>query len=190
MAFSGFVQNQNSNIQDVTSGADLLVNANGSIDVNLLNSSVEISNDAGNPVPVSGTVTITDGSGPLTVDGTVNIGTMPEVEIKNDSGNPIPISGTVASAPSLSQPLGYQQISVGNTAVGLTVPVGAQHCVIQHNGPGGTRWRDDGVDPTASVGMWINAGLTFTYDGDLSALKFIRASGSNNELNISYYEYV
>ena len=71
---------------------------------------VEIKNDSGNPIPVTGTVTITDGSGPITVDGTVtsnqgtspwvvsgsvNIGTMPEVEIKNDSGNPIPVSGTV-----------------------------------------------------------------------------------------------
>jgi hypothetical protein len=45
--------------------------------------------------PVSGTVTVQDGGGSITVDGTVNIGTMPEVEIKNDSGNPIPISGNV-----------------------------------------------------------------------------------------------
>lgn len=38
---------------------------------------VEISNDVGNPVPVS---------------GTVNIGTMPEVEVKNDANNPLPVS--------------------------------------------------------------------------------------------------
>jgi len=42
--------------------------------------------------PVSGTVTVQDGGSSITVDGTVNIGTMPEVEIKNDTGNPIPIS--------------------------------------------------------------------------------------------------
>jgi len=46
-------------------------------------------------VGVTGTVTVQDGGGSITVDGTVNIGTMPEVEIKNDSGNPIPISGNV-----------------------------------------------------------------------------------------------
>jgi hypothetical protein len=45
--------------------------------------------------PVSGTVTIQDGGNTITVDGSVNIGTMPEVEIKNDTGNPIPISGNV-----------------------------------------------------------------------------------------------
>lgn len=43
---------------------------------------VEIKNDAGNPVPVN---------------GTVNIGSMPEVEIKNDVGNPVPVSGTVSA---------------------------------------------------------------------------------------------
>ena len=49
-------------------------------------------------MPIGGTVTVnqpvavTDNNGSLTVDGTVNIGTMPEVEIKNDSGNPIPVS--------------------------------------------------------------------------------------------------
>ena len=47
--------------------------------------SVEISNDIGNPVPVTGNVN-------AVVTGTVDIGTMPEVEIKNDTGNPIPIS--------------------------------------------------------------------------------------------------
>jgi len=52
-------------------------------------------------MPIGGTVTVnqpvavTDNNGSLTVDGTVNIGTMPEVEIKNDAGNPIPISGNV-----------------------------------------------------------------------------------------------
>lgn len=32
---------------------------------------VEIKNDVGNPIPVTGSVTVSDGSGPLTVDGTV-----------------------------------------------------------------------------------------------------------------------
>jgi hypothetical protein len=69
---------------------------------------VEIKNDSGNPIPVSGTValdastlaaletiTVLQGTSPWVVSGTVDIGTMPEVEIKNDSGNPIPVSGTV-----------------------------------------------------------------------------------------------
>jgi hypothetical protein len=42
-------------------------------------------------------VNIQDGGNSITIDGTVNIGTMPEVEIKNDSGNPIPVNGTVTA---------------------------------------------------------------------------------------------
>lgn len=51
---------------------------------------VEISNDSGNPVPVTGTVTTTPSG---TQD--VNIVSSVELEIKNDSGNPIPVNGTV-----------------------------------------------------------------------------------------------
>ena len=69
---------------------------------------------SGNLAGITGNVTIVDGGGAITVDGTVNIdtmpnvnaevsgnvgitgnvniGTMPEVEIKNDTGNPIPVS--------------------------------------------------------------------------------------------------
>jgi hypothetical protein len=58
-------------------------------------------------MPISGTVTVnqpvavTDNNGSLTVDGTVNIGTMPEVEIKNDSGNPIPVEWIYGNGASL-----------------------------------------------------------------------------------------
>jgi hypothetical protein len=59
-------------------------------------------------MPIGGTVTVnqpvavTDNNGSLTVDGTVNIGTMPEVEIKNDAGNPVPISATTAANSSVN----------------------------------------------------------------------------------------
>jgi hypothetical protein len=51
------------------------------------------------PIAVNdkGAVAIQDGGNSITIDGTVNIGTMPEVEIKNDSGNPIPVNGTVTA---------------------------------------------------------------------------------------------
>jgi hypothetical protein len=61
----------------------------------------DVEYSAANPLTIDGTVTVnqpvavTDNNGSLTVDGTVNIGTMPEVEIKNDVGNPIPVVGTV-----------------------------------------------------------------------------------------------
>jgi hypothetical protein len=72
----------------------------GTQDVNVISSvEIEIKNDAGNPVPVTGTFTTTpSGTQDVNVTNTptVNVGTMPEVEVKNDSGNPVPVSGSVS----------------------------------------------------------------------------------------------
>ena len=52
--------------------APILTNAAGRLQVDIVSiPEVEIKNDSGNPIPISGTVSITDGSGPITVDGTV-----------------------------------------------------------------------------------------------------------------------
>ena len=50
----------------------------------------------------------------------------------------------------------------------------------------GVRWRDDGVAPTATVGMPLAAGVTLQYDGDLSQVQFIEQT-AGAKLNISYY---
>jgi hypothetical protein len=50
----------------------------------------------------------------------------------------------------------------------------------------GVRWRDDGVAPTASVGMPLAAGSTLQYDGDIRKIRFIEQTASA-KLNISYY---
>jgi hypothetical protein len=49
------------------------------------------------------------------------------------------------------------------------------------------RYRDDGTDPTTTVGMLINAGETIWYPGDLTHIKFIEVT-SGAELNISRYK--
>jgi hypothetical protein len=77
----------------VTLGSDTIT-ITGSVNVG---TTVEISNDEGNPIPTHTHLfdendSEYSASNPLTVDGTVNIGSMPEVEIKNDSGNPIPVT--------------------------------------------------------------------------------------------------
>lgn len=85
-------------------------------------------------------------------------------------------------------PQGYQQISSATLAAstGLTVPAGATVAIIQNNGTQAVRFRDDGTDPTSSIGQRIPAGETLTYDGDLSAVEFIReADGAI--LDIAYY---
>lgn len=93
-------------IEEISAGASLTIS--GDVIVTDITGVVEINNDTGNPIPVSGTVAVSNfpttqgevsvSNFPTTqaVSGTVNIGTMPEVEIKNDSGNPVPVSGTVA----------------------------------------------------------------------------------------------
>lgn len=83
------------------------------------------------------------------------------------------------------QPKGHQQITALSSATALTVPSGARFAFLQAQ-TADVRWRDDGVDPTASVGMI----LPFTgspmvwYTGQLSKLRFISATGG---INVAYY---
>jgi hypothetical protein len=93
---------------------------------------LEISNDVGNPIPVSGTVTANTGlSQPLTdtqlrasavpISGTVAISNS-SLEISNDVGNPVPVTGTFwqatqpVSASSLPLPSGAATSSLQTTA--------------------------------------------------------------------------
>ena len=81
--------------------------------------------------------------------------------------------------------LGYQQITSLSAATGLTVPTGATRALIAPLTKD-VRWRDDGTDPTASVGMPVTAGTYLSYDGDLNKIKFIQTAASA-ELNITYF---
>lgn len=89
--------------------------------------------------------------------------------------------------------MGYQQLATLSSTVGLTVPTQtpngsntkANFALIVAETQN-VRWRDDGVDPTASVGMLLVAGTPFQYDGDLSKIKFIETTASA-KLNVSYY---
>lgn len=86
---------------------------------------------------------------------------------------------------------GYQQVTSLSSAAGLTVPVipgnaeSANYAVIQCESQV-VRWRDDGTNPTTTVGMRLSPGQTLNYDGDLSRLKFIEEAASA-KLNVSYY---
>jgi hypothetical protein len=67
---------------------------------------------------------------------------------------------------------GFQAIPDLSVAVGLSVPSGSTLVILSIE-TSSIRWRDDGVDPTAIVGMLLLPGQTFIYNGDLSAIKFI-----------------
>jgi hypothetical protein len=82
-------------------------------------------------------------------------------------------------------PLGFQQLTSLSSAAGLTVPDGALFAVIDVEAEN-VRWRDDGTNPTATVGMRIIADTELVYSGDLSAIKFI-AETSGAIANVSYY---
>lgn len=85
------------------------------------------------------------------------------------------------------KPLGYQQLTVSSTAVALTVPTNAEAALVDVES-NDVRWRDDGTNPTASVGKYLSSGTHYTFIGaeELAALKFIRVS-ADAKLNITYY---
>jgi hypothetical protein len=88
--------------------------------------------------------------------------------------------------------LGYCQLTSLSTAVGLAscsggIPTSSdivQVCAETQ----AIRYRDDGTNPTATVGMPVASGTCFQYSGSsLSALKFIEQTASA-KLNISFYK--
>lgn len=89
--------------------------------------------------------------------------------------------------------LGYQQITSLSSATALTVPqvdLNGLNCrpsiaIITAEGQA-VRWRDDDVNPTATVGMPVASGATLQYDGDLTKIKFIEQT-AGAKINISYY---
>lgn len=89
------------------------------------------------------------------------------------------------SASDFKSPLGYEQITSLSAAAALTVPAGAAVAVIEAETQA-VRWRDDGTDPTATVGMPLPTGRVFVYAGALSAIKFIEQAASA-KLNVNYY---
>jgi hypothetical protein len=95
-------------------------------------------------------------------------------------------SVTAAGKTATDTPLGYQQVSgpVASTAL-PSIPVGAVYALITPDAQG-IRWRDDGVSPTAAVGMPAPVGQTLKYNGNLAAFRFIQQAATA-VVNISYY---
>ena len=93
------------------------------------------------------------------------------------------------------KPLGYQQIPAGGLAAAtkLTLPTltgalagfNVTYIIIQAEAQV-VRWRDDGVAPTATVGMQIAVGGELDYTGDPSTIQFIQAA-AGGILNVSYF---
>lgn len=81
---------------------------------------------------------------------------------------------------------GFQQVTSLSTATGLTVPDNASWALIECESQQ-VRWRDDGTNPTTTVGHLMSPGDILEYDGTkLSAIKFIEVTASA-KLNVSFY---
>jgi len=90
---------------------------------------------------------------------------------------------------------GYQQITSLAASTALTIPTRSNQtgvagtptvAVIIPTGAG-VRWRDDGVAPTATVGMPLGVDGVLIYDGDLTRIRFIQQQATA-VLNVSYYK--
>lgn len=95
------------------------------------------------------------------------------------------VSGTQLEAPAQVAPLGYQQITSLSSVATLAIPQGATTAVIVVE-TSAVRWRDDGISPTANVGMLLTAGSTMFYKGNLATISFIQVS-TGAVVNVSYY---
>ena len=82
------------------------------------------------------------------------------------------------------EPCGYRQLSPSSaTGIGMG---GGRVALIQVLGAN-VRYRDDGTDPTTTVGVRIHAGESIWYTGDLRAIRFIQES-AGAEINILAYK--
>lgn len=84
-----------------------------------------------------------------------------------------------------SAPLLYVQQS-GTVVAGLTTPPAAATYAMITVETNAIRWRDDGTNPSATVGQPVAVGGSISYDGDLAAFKWIPQTGTA-QINVSYY---
>lgn len=94
--------------------------------------------------------------------------------------------GVVVGNQTTDQPLipkGFDQQTLAGTAQGLTVPQNAIYAMIQTESA--IRYRDDGTDPTTTVGIQLPAQAAVFYTGDLSKFKMIAVVAA--VVNIAYY---
>lgn len=83
-------------------------------------------------------------------------------------------------------PLGHAQVTVAGAAVILpSLPAiwrvrrATIRTLLQP-----INWRDDGVDPTNTVGMFLDKGETLIYDGDMTLFKMITDASATGSADV------
>jgi len=103
---------------------------------------------------------------------------------------PVKRGRVLAQSAGMLGPCGYQQLASLGSATGFTMPVsgGPDRVLIECDAAAGVsvRWRDDGVAPTATVGMELTAGSSILYEGSLSSIQFIGVS-NGAVINAAFY---
>lgn len=100
------------------------------------------------------------------------------------STDPLPVTLTTATLVAK----GYVQMtSLGSATAFSSVPSDASYAVVTVESQA-VRWRDDAVNPSATVGMPIAVGNSTTFNGraNILATKFFEQAGGA-KLNVSYY---
>lgn len=81
---------------------------------------------------------------------------------------------------------GFEQITGLSAVKTLTIPAKARLALISVTGQD-VRWREDGTDPTATVGMVLKAGVDpVWFPGNMQSAEFIEAAASA-VMNVTYY---
>lgn len=160
----------------------------GTVSVDNFPASVEISNDVGNPIPVSGTVCIDDCGGSITVDGTVELGatTLAALETVTvlQGTSPWVVSGsfsaTVASdhtedSPHTSGDIGSFALGVRNDTHGTLTTTDLDYSPLSVDSSGALNVADNGgsltVDGTVAAtqsGAWTVAVSNFPASVEVS----------------------
>lgn len=85
-------------------------------------------------------------------------------------------------------PCGYEQLPIPAASTALTAATNSNgNVAVIKCEVAAVRYRDDGVAPTAAIGMPLAVGETLEYTGDLSKVRFIQqAAGA--VLSVLYYD--
>jgi hypothetical protein len=94
----------------------------------------------------------------------------------------------VFAAPAFGASLGYQQSTSLSTSAAINLPnipanAGSYLLAVES---AGIRWRDDGTDPTSSVGQPVASGQALCYGNDAHAVRIIAQTGSPT-IDVTYY---
>ena len=105
---------------------------------------------------------------------------------------PLPVAGSTTSG-TLTIVAGTQTALTISSATALTVPATATTALVQAQGTNNTSgvclyWRDDGTNPTGSVGQQMAAGATMFYHVTSLPIKMFAATGATCVATISYYK--